>query len=323
MIACRKRRIKCGEERPTCANCTKSKRSCEGYAPRLTFKDPLGAFRPGWGIKGHGAHFQSYPRPNGAIGQYARQPVPPGAQNHLPIIAPRPLPSDVTREVYLPQHVSGSAWSVGLQSSHQHEVPVSMQPSSDLPPRIRQMYQRQNGGHGAQNTQAEGVNNFSAASHAASVPAQRKVTQEVSQFEASRPPVPSWPLTNTANESNGGHGQFSTSFVEQARNLPPTAIPTEYYHSLGPADQSQGFDGFIGMKPPELQMQAAQIHESPQHEQQFSGVVHGLQHPAIYTWADQDNKLFYDIQNNSMHNIYLLYNSMLMSKLLSGPQVEC
>ena len=44
-IACRKRRIKCGEERPTCANCIRSKRSCEGYTPRLQFKDPLGSKR--------------------------------------------------------------------------------------------------------------------------------------------------------------------------------------------------------------------------------------------------------------------------------------
>ncbi|KAF2467712.1 uncharacterized protein BDR25DRAFT_234006, partial [Lindgomyces ingoldianus] len=33
-LTCRKRRIKCGEERPTCANCIKSKRQCEGYSPR-------------------------------------------------------------------------------------------------------------------------------------------------------------------------------------------------------------------------------------------------------------------------------------------------
>ncbi|RPA71606.1 hypothetical protein BJ508DRAFT_217872, partial [Ascobolus immersus RN42] len=30
-LTCRKRRIKCGEQRPICANCIKSKRSCEGY----------------------------------------------------------------------------------------------------------------------------------------------------------------------------------------------------------------------------------------------------------------------------------------------------
>src|SRR2546421_5383382 len=41
--ACRKRRIKCGEERPVCANCTKSKRNCEGYNHRVIFKHPSSA----------------------------------------------------------------------------------------------------------------------------------------------------------------------------------------------------------------------------------------------------------------------------------------
>ncbi|CAN9115506.1 unnamed protein product [Alternaria alternata] len=41
-LTCRKRRIKCGEERPTCANCIKSKRQCEGYNQRVIFKPPIG-----------------------------------------------------------------------------------------------------------------------------------------------------------------------------------------------------------------------------------------------------------------------------------------
>lgn len=41
-LTCRKRRIKCGEERPTCANCIKSKRQCEGYNQRVIFKKPIG-----------------------------------------------------------------------------------------------------------------------------------------------------------------------------------------------------------------------------------------------------------------------------------------
>ncbi len=45
-IACRKRRIKCGEEKPTCLNCSKSKRNCEGYNQRVIFKDPLNTYRP-------------------------------------------------------------------------------------------------------------------------------------------------------------------------------------------------------------------------------------------------------------------------------------
>ncbi|KAI0413591.1 hypothetical protein F5X98DRAFT_366449 [Xylaria grammica] len=43
-LTCRKRRIKCDEGKPTCNNCLKSKRQCEGYNQRVVFKDPLGAF---------------------------------------------------------------------------------------------------------------------------------------------------------------------------------------------------------------------------------------------------------------------------------------
>ena len=41
-LTCRRRRIKCGEERPTCRNCVKSKRQCEGYAQRVIFKPTTG-----------------------------------------------------------------------------------------------------------------------------------------------------------------------------------------------------------------------------------------------------------------------------------------
>ncbi|KAI1258387.1 hypothetical protein F5Y18DRAFT_356890 [Xylariaceae sp. FL1019] len=43
-LTCRKRRIKCGEEKPTCNNCLRSKRQCDGYNQRVIFKDPLGTF---------------------------------------------------------------------------------------------------------------------------------------------------------------------------------------------------------------------------------------------------------------------------------------
>lgn len=44
-LTCRKRRIKCGEERPICRNCVKSKRHCEGYNQRVVFKQPTIDFR--------------------------------------------------------------------------------------------------------------------------------------------------------------------------------------------------------------------------------------------------------------------------------------
>ena len=45
-LTCRKRRIKCGEERPECRNCAKSKRHCEGYSQRVVFKPPAFDYRP-------------------------------------------------------------------------------------------------------------------------------------------------------------------------------------------------------------------------------------------------------------------------------------
>jgi hypothetical protein len=44
-LTCRRRRIKCGEERPICNNCIKSKRTCEGYNQRLNWKQTI----PDWG----------------------------------------------------------------------------------------------------------------------------------------------------------------------------------------------------------------------------------------------------------------------------------
>ncbi|KAK2877820.1 hypothetical protein FQN49_001161 [Arthroderma sp. PD_2] len=41
-LTCRKRRIKCGEEKPRCNNCIKSKRECEGYGQRVVFRHPVG-----------------------------------------------------------------------------------------------------------------------------------------------------------------------------------------------------------------------------------------------------------------------------------------
>lgn len=72
MAACRKRRIKCGEEQPTCKNCVKSKRECEGYVPRVIFKDPLSAFRPSQ--QGIAARTQERPPYDGTAGIYGGIP---------------------------------------------------------------------------------------------------------------------------------------------------------------------------------------------------------------------------------------------------------
>jgi hypothetical protein len=92
-LTCRKRRIKCGEERPTCNNCIKSKRQCEGYNQRVIFKTPIENWpnHPGHvsTIQYHtsmlpGTRNQSY-RPPQASAQPQESP--------LTSIQPRPLSS--------------------------------------------------------------------------------------------------------------------------------------------------------------------------------------------------------------------------------------
>ncbi|KAL9616058.1 MAG: hypothetical protein Q9160_009029 [Pyrenula sp. 1 TL-2023] len=87
--ACRKRRIKCGEEKPVCNNCIKSKRLCEGYNQRVVFKHPVGGFtRPG---------ISTDPSQSGSsIHHYYDQGLYSGpGSTHLPI-APRPYQDPVT-----------------------------------------------------------------------------------------------------------------------------------------------------------------------------------------------------------------------------------
>ncbi|CAK4031839.1 transcriptional regulatory [Lecanosticta acicola] len=69
-LTCRKRRIKCGEERPVCKNCIKSKRHCDGYNQRVVFRPPT---------------FEYHPAPNGGahITFQAAAPIP-GAQQPPP-----------------------------------------------------------------------------------------------------------------------------------------------------------------------------------------------------------------------------------------------
>ncbi|KAF2260716.1 hypothetical protein CC78DRAFT_547254 [Lojkania enalia] len=89
-LTCRKRRIKCGEERPTCANCIKSKRQCEGYNQRVIFKPPIG----------------DWPNHQGVVVQYHSSLLPgarvPGSsqaqqESTLSSIQPRPGQFDFSK----------------------------------------------------------------------------------------------------------------------------------------------------------------------------------------------------------------------------------
>ncbi|KAL8689977.1 MAG: hypothetical protein Q9218_004474 [Villophora microphyllina] len=140
-LTCRRRRIKCGEERPMCTNCVKSKRNCEGYTPRVIFKDPLGAYRaPGGPARDTGIQFQPVTTFNGMEPQ--QRPLQPrsGGQMPLPVIAPQPIQSasgiwtGMTQPVLMPIYHDGPSMSP-------FDGPLYTQ--GDLPPRmLQQMAQR-------------------------------------------------------------------------------------------------------------------------------------------------------------------------------------
>ena len=95
-LTCRKRRIKCGEERPTCANCIKSKRQCEGYNQRVVFKPPIGDWPNHPGVVST-IQYHTSMLPGSRNPQY-RAPQSAGqTQEHAPAaLQPRPSSFDIS-----------------------------------------------------------------------------------------------------------------------------------------------------------------------------------------------------------------------------------
>ncbi|KAI5868638.1 hypothetical protein GGS23DRAFT_41290 [Durotheca rogersii] len=89
-LTCRKRRIKCDEGRPTCNNCLKSKRQCEGYNQRVVFKDPLGAFANA----PYGPIHYPAPSPQALVREQQLSAAQQKSSSQaLQIIAPKPPPA--------------------------------------------------------------------------------------------------------------------------------------------------------------------------------------------------------------------------------------
>lgn len=89
-LTCRKRRIKCGEERPTCANCIKSKRQCEGYNQRVVFKPPIGDWPNHPGVVSTLQYHNSM-LPGSRSGYRGTTPSSQSQDSSLSSIQPRPL----------------------------------------------------------------------------------------------------------------------------------------------------------------------------------------------------------------------------------------
>ncbi|KAJ5604602.1 hypothetical protein N7510_009756 [Penicillium lagena] len=127
-LTCRKRRIKCGEEKPICHHCVKSKRLCEGYAQRVVFKNPLGI------IRSH-ALDQQFPQGQMRVSTFndyasslAAQQAAAAAASQHPALAPRPV--DPAALEYAPPPLSDRAPPESPQpssTSHFYYPAVSMQ----------------------------------------------------------------------------------------------------------------------------------------------------------------------------------------------------
>ncbi|KAK1755753.1 fungal transcriptional regulatory-like protein [Echria macrotheca] len=99
-LTCRKRRIKCDEGKPTCNNCIKSKRQCEGYNQRLTFKEPLG-FYPQPHLYASATYYSPQRFQDALVGaqiaaSHAKAPAAAQGQGPLAMIAPKPPSVDYT-----------------------------------------------------------------------------------------------------------------------------------------------------------------------------------------------------------------------------------
>ncbi|PHH82035.1 hypothetical protein CDD83_3384 [Cordyceps sp. RAO-2017] len=154
-LTCRKRRIKCDENKPMCKNCMKSKRECEGYNQRVVFKDPMGAQQ---------GHFAPALYPTGApyLAEHLAAPhAKPPAPMPLQAIAPKPSPFDFGQPQLLPtphhHHLNNfghAHLSVGVPPSMPNPLMGSGLPSAyeygtyDLPLRYNYIHHHVNLDHG-------------------------------------------------------------------------------------------------------------------------------------------------------------------------------
>ncbi|KAB8244077.1 hypothetical protein BDV35DRAFT_395241 [Aspergillus flavus] len=100
-LTCRQRRIKCGEEKPVCKNCVKSKRECKGYAQRLVFKNPLGI--PGFSNLQQTFTAATVPLSSGYNAAVSLQEKP--GSSRQPALAPKPVSLPTTGHDPMPTTV--------------------------------------------------------------------------------------------------------------------------------------------------------------------------------------------------------------------------
>lgn len=130
MIACRRRRIKCGEEKPICNNCIKSKRECEGYSQPLVFKRPVGVSGAVDSNQQWNFPMQPMSMTMPLFSEYddnmlSQQSLAAGS--HLPVLAPRPSdPSTAGQNPYSTASVSPHGEAQVANTAPFHYPPINM-----------------------------------------------------------------------------------------------------------------------------------------------------------------------------------------------------
>ncbi|KAK0878413.1 hypothetical protein LTR87_007817 [Friedmanniomyces endolithicus] len=141
-LTCRKRRIKCGEEHPVCRNCVKSRRHCEGYNQRVTFKQPFYDFRPGPNGAAH-ITFQAGIVPGPATPYYTGAAQTPTGyalhSHHQPPLQPRPVEQFVPFADQVHPQVARPPPPISLPAEHfeqhytQYAAPLQSAPAPMQP----------------------------------------------------------------------------------------------------------------------------------------------------------------------------------------------
>lgn len=215
-LTCRKRRIKCGEERPVCRNCVKSKRHCEGYSQRVIFRPPTFEYEPMPNNGGAHIVFQAGPVQDRAsfVGMHASA-TDPSTYTQL---RPRLVNQHFTGDGHVQQQVpDGSMYQhqqpMTSNLHGQHVSPSQVQQSLMSP--TMEEYQRSvqalHNGNNRHNVMHTGSNlqmldNPLDSMHSAHVPA---TPTSFSQYSTALPNATIHPATSSENRSMPMFGQMS------------------------------------------------------------------------------------------------------------------
>ncbi|KAE8161656.1 hypothetical protein BDV40DRAFT_179994 [Aspergillus tamarii] len=220
-LTCRQRRIKCGEEKPVCKNCIKSKRECKGYAQRLVFKNPLG-------IPGFSNLQQTFDAATVALSSGYDAPIslhekPSGS--HPPALAPKPVALPTTGH----EPMSTTVVSRPQESQQPDAKPIAYGLPSWVPPQlqkteseIRENYIH----HGARDLSIQGyypdIQESKHPSRSSAVPQTLSNNTMHSQPPSNIPqvPKPPWASYSTAPHDEQQLDQFRTAHP----SIPPSQV---------------------------------------------------------------------------------------------------